>query len=403
WKKKMTTVPEDELQPSKKKFEISFVEPTVVNFEDNVGNLESGGQEKSEERIEVKLNEYYNEESEELNLYHCHLRVLPDFTTWTSAKSEDSDDISQKIVRRLILRQNLLDSLDGVGVMSETLEYLDFYLNCMESISKEMLKLKQLKWVDLKHLHHCVDLEQLFLVNNKIKHIRGLQQKKKKNLKFLYNPLFELKKNKNKKFEGSNRIRKIENLAQNVLLEELWLGKNKIECIENMETLVNLRLLSLQSNRITRIGPSLRENFKIEELYLSHNGFTQMDDGLLCLVNLRVLDMAGNQITKIENLQRCTRLQELWLNDNRIDSFDGLQCIVDSRCPLQTIYLERNPIEINNEYKIYKLAILSRFPHLKQLDALPLIETLRANKLEDNLGLKTSTNAAANDGDAKMV
>ena len=106
-----------------------------------------------------------------------------------------------------------------------------------------------------------------------------------------------------------------------------------------------------------------------------------MDSGLRHLVNLKTLDMAGNAITKVCNLENMLKLEELWLNDNKIDTFNGLECI-KSKC-LNTIYLERNPIELNDP-KLYKQNILKLFPSLIQLDACQLIERIRANKLEQN-------------------
>merc|ERR1712154_382548 len=100
---------------------------------------------------------------------------------------------------------------------------------------------------------------------------------------------------------------------------------------QGLDCLVNLKLLSIQSNRITKIENGLRYNVKLEQLYLSHNGLQAMGEGLLHLPNLKTLDLAGNFIKKLE---------ELWMNDNKIETFEGLDCIQSA--VIETIYLERN-------------------------------------------------------------
>merc|ERR1712154_210703 len=97
------------------------------------------------------------------------------------------------------------------------------------------------------------------------------------------------------------------------------------------------------------------------------------------------LDLAGNFIKKIENLQNATKLKELWMNDNKIESFEGLNCITSN--VIETIYLERNPIQLNDPQR-YKQRMLSAFPSLIQLDALPLMGRIRANKIESGIQYK---------------
>lgn len=98
---------------------------------------------------------------------------------------------------------------------------------------------------------------------------------------------------------------KIENLEQLVNLEELWLGKNKITKLEvrilsscwtaeahysfqGLQTLKKLQVLSLQSNRITKLE-GLEELTELNQLYLSHNGIQRLD-GL------------GNNVRSVANL-----------------------------------------------------------------------------------------------------
>lgn len=91
---------------------------------------------------------------------------------------------------------------------------------------------------------------------------------------------------------GGNRLRAIENLEKLTKLEELWLGKNKIRALEvsrrerdgggarltgqNLGTFSSLRILSIQSNRLTKIE-GLDGLVNLEELYLSHNGLKKLE------------------------------------------------------------------------------------------------------------------------------
>ena len=313
----------------------------------------------------IDLNEFFYEESNEISLLHHHLKSLPDFSKYSN-------------LDRLILRQNLLISLNELKDLIN-LKYLDCYLNSFEKIDETLLKLKKLEWLDfsfnsirvIENLKSLTNLKKIYLVNNKIKKMSGLN-----NLSSL--KMLEL---------GSNRIRVIEGIDKLINIEQLWLGKNKIRTLENLDNLINLKLLSIQSNRITQIGNGLKYNINLQELYLSHNGLQSMDEGLLFLPNLKTLDLAGNFITKIENLQNAKNLKELWMNDNKIDTFDGLNCITSNI--IETIYLERNPIQSINPEK-YKQQILSAFPSLTQLDALPLMSRIRANKIESQMQFNTN-------------
>ncbi len=76
-------------------------------------------------------------------------------------------------------------------------------------------------------------------------------------------------------------------------LEELWLGKNKIfqlevcisetlllcfefTCAQGLESLKKLKILSMQSNRITKLE-GLEELKELDQLYLSHNGIEKIE------------------------------------------------------------------------------------------------------------------------------
>eukprot|EP01083_Nonionella_stella_P023697 65572_1 len=329
-------------------------------------------EEEEEQDTKKDLSEFYYAEQNEISMLHQHLKSLPDFSGYEH-------------IHTLILRQNLLINLDGLGCLTH-LKYLDCYLNSFETIDDTLLQLSSLEWLDLsfnsirviENLDHLKQLKKLYLVNNKIKKMNGLNH-------MTALTMLEL---------GSNRIRVIENIDQLTQVTQLWLGKNKIRTLQNLDALVHLKLLSIQSNRITSIKNGLKYNVNLEELYLSHNGLQSMDEGLLFLPNLKTLDLAGNFITKMENLENAKKLQELWMNDNKVDTFEGLNCITSS--VIETIYLERNPIQLNDTVK-YKQQLLSAFPSLIQLDALPILSRVRANKLEAQIEYKPNENETEHD------
>lgn len=79
------------------------------------------------------------------------------------------------------------------------------------------------------------------------------------------------------------------------------------------------------------------------------------------------MDVSNNRITKVEHLQGLTQLQDLWLNDNQIESLEGVEeALADQQGSLTTIYLDNNPAAAAADYKQRMLAL---FPRLIQLDA----------------------------------
>jgi protein phosphatase 1 regulatory subunit 7 len=56
-----------------------------------------------------------------------------------------------------------------------------------------------------------------------------------------------------------------------------------------------------------------------------------------------ILDLGANRIRFIPDMQTNVALEDLWLNDNQITSFEDLQYLVHNK-KLQTLYLERNPV-----------------------------------------------------------
>lgn len=134
-------------------------------------------------------------------------------------------------------------------------------------------------------------------------------------------------------------------------LTELWLGKNKIRALQvgitgllgnschsvvpiirfapysppqNLDTFANLKILSIQSNRITKME-GLEHLVNLEELYLSHNGLTKIEGleknvrkktpffALTLQLKLRTLDVGNNMISVVEGISHLTQLEEFWV------------------------------------------------------------------------------------------
>ena len=149
-------------------------------------------------------------------------------------------------------------------------------------------------------------------------------------------------------------------------LEELWLGKNKIAALEPLPLLPKLQILSLPSNRLTILPQSLPLP-SLQELYVSHNAIRSLPS-FASTPHLRILDISSNQIAHLENLAPLKELEELWASDNLLDSFEELELELANKDGMQTVYLERNPLQrkagVNYRNKV-RLAI----PRIKQIDA----------------------------------
>lgn len=67
--------------------------------------------------------------------------------------------------------------------------------------------------------------------------------------------------------------------------------------------------------------------------------------GLTALTNLRVLDLSNNRLSEISNVETLKLLEDLWLNDNNIESWHTMyEALEGPRQSLTTIYLENNPV-----------------------------------------------------------
>lgn len=140
--------------------------------------------------------------------------------------------------------------------------------------------------------------------------------------------------------------------------------------------MTKLRVLSIQSNRLTKLE-GLETLEALEELYLSHNGIQKLE-GLDKNVNLTTLDFAANQVSVIENVGHLKKLSQFWVrmqrshqaNDNHIDDINHLDAQLgpQNMPELETVYLEGNPAQ-KAEGSSYRRKVQLALPQIQQLDA----------------------------------
>lgn len=305
-------------------------------------------------------------------------------------------EIRKNLLHRLdVFPQHLRERLDTLDLFDNKLRSVGPYFSEVGSPAYAASKLAQLpqplpscRWSVLRKLDLSYNqikviaglddlagtLEELYLVENRIKKIEGLAALTK--LKLL-----EL---------GGNGIREVgDGLATLVNLEQLWLGKNKIATIgTGLQTLGKLKRLSLQANRLTAVPPEAfpeGAHPALEELYLSENGITEIAN-VRSLRALTLLDFSFNPIKSLyrsptsdsDAAERVTEmtpdnfpaLSEFWLTDGELDDWQEVELLRPFEATLDTVYLERNPLERD---KRYRGKIVMALPFIRQIDSWPVV------------------------------
>jgi protein phosphatase 1 regulatory subunit 7 len=273
-------------------------------------------------------------------------------------------------LKKLSIVASCVENVQGLERNLE-LEELEIYQGLIREI-RNVDHLVHLRVLDLSfnqirkivNIESLVNLEKLYLSNNQISEIEGLGTLTR--LRVL-----EL---------GSNRIRSLDApcLENLVMLEELWLGKNKISSLKgdfSKYRFPQLKQLSLQSNRLTEWNPSLFSQVapNIENAYFGSNQLPDMDADTMASLNhqtIQELDLSYNCLTVVPSFPLpLVHLQELWLNDNKIESTESLTQLCSTFPNLRTLYIERNPVQrscpLDCKVTILKFAP----PSLEQIDA----------------------------------
>eukprot|EP00930_Biecheleria_cincta_P027344 TRINITY_DN19215_c0_g1_i2.p1 TRINITY_DN19215_c0_g1~~TRINITY_DN19215_c0_g1_i2.p1 ORF type:complete len:403 (+),score=94.53 TRINITY_DN19215_c0_g1_i2:35-1210(+) len=322
----------------------------------------------SERRARVQLPEHHEDEGPtyyrlgvdypiDLNDEEIHLQCA------RVKKLENLEGIGPKL-KRLILIANCIEKIENLDT-NVNLDHLELYQNLLKKI-ENISHLTNLTTLDLSFnkirssdsLASCpfAKLEKLYLSSNKITDIEGVFHLT--SLKML-----EL---------GSNRIRAVPpEIANLVNLEQLWLGKNKMTSMA-LPPMPALRHLSMQNNRLEVWEPSFFQNASgLTHLYLGHNNLPDLPEEFALLVNLVEVDLVRNVITRIKPVPELVKLEELWMNDNKIEDLAEVRNLAVFPA-LKTIYLERNPMQSLGDKeaeKRYRDAILEVVPNITQLDA----------------------------------
>ncbi|CAD27018.1 putative leucine repeat-rich protein [Encephalitozoon cuniculi GB-M1] len=164
------------------------------------------------------------------------------------------------------------------------------------------------------------------------------------------------------------------NKAESV--EYLDLSDNRIRTISSLENVPNLKVLDLSYNLITDISiPPMN----LEELYLISNDIATIHG--LNLPRIKKLDMAVNDICKIENLEKCTTLEELYLGSNQIGAVEGLE----EMRSLKILDLQNNKLELVDCSMIpssVEVLLLGENRSLEVVENIELLKNLKILGLE---------------------
>ena len=193
-------------------------------------------------------------------------------------------------------------------------------------------------------------------------------------------PLLEGEENLKLLSLETNLITKIDHLISLNNLLFLNLYENKISEIENLQTVPKLKALMLGKNNISKIK-NLQCLPEIEVLDL-HSNKIKLIENLTCLKKLRILNLANNQLTSFVELMNNKNLEDINLRKNLIVSIPNLALSFDK---LRKLNLGKNMIS--------KIEFILEFKKLKRIEELyiegnPVIFIKDAYKKFYNLPLK---------------
>ena len=170
-------------------------------------------------------------------------------------------------------------------------------------------------------------------------------------------PLLEGEENLKLLSLETNLITKIDHLISLNNLLFLNLYENKITEIENLQTVPKLKALMLGKNNISKIK-NLQCLPDIEVLDL-HSNKIKLIENLSCLKKLRILNLANNQLTSFIELKHNVNLEDINLRKNSIVSISNLSSYFDK---LRKLNLGKNMIS--------KIEFILEFKKLKRIEEL---------------------------------
>ncbi|XP_019358643.1 PREDICTED: uncharacterized protein LOC109287821 [Gavialis gangeticus] len=145
--------------------------------------------------------------------------------------------------------------------------------------------------------------------------------------------------------------------------KEKWQQK----CQENWENCSNLNL-SFQDlgdlYQVDNFKRILRRLIRVERLWLVDNSLTDLS--AIRLPRCKELNISKNHFTSFKQLPKMPQIQRLALAENNIETLSGISDL--KYTPLESLILERNPCEFQENYR---QLVFSSLPNLKMLDGVP--------------------------------
>ncbi|XP_060623553.2 leucine-rich repeat-containing protein 46-like [Anolis sagrei] len=108
----------------------------------------------------------------------------------------------------------------------------------------------------------------------------------------------------------------------------------------------------------------LRRLIRVERLWLVDNSLTDLS--AICLPRCKELKLSKNHFTSFKQLPKIPEIHHLTLDENNIETLDELSDL--RHTPLESLVLERNPCEFQENYRKF---VFSKLPNLKVLDGIP--------------------------------
>ncbi len=109
--------------------------------------------------------------------------------------------------------------------------------------------------------------------------------------------------------------------------------------------------VDLSHNQISNIV-HLQSCHNLSNLDLSHNRVTVLSNLSRVVGNLLRLNLEGNQISNLDGIEKLYALESLDLSDNYIDDESEIKLLARLPC-LESIYLEGNPLAVEEGYREY--------------------------------------------------
>ena len=379
----VTLIPENEKDLSRSARAAGDVAINATNFPDKnfrkyiakkYDENKDGVLSKKEQDSVLKINIPYVEESEPVirNLkgveFFINLETLDCINTGVTdldvSKNTKLEHLSvySSPVKKLDLRKNTkLKHLDvgssdvkKLDLRKNTkLEYLCFMYSSIKTLdlSKNTELLTVIGWgsdlLELK-LPQNSKLEALYCDNNELVSLDVSNQKKLKHLDVDENKITSLDVRNSAELEflscKSNELTDID-VSNNAKLEELHIDENKIAKI-NISSNEKLRVLYCSENKLTKINTS--KNPKLYWLSARKNKISGLD--VSKNPELGVLYCEDNKISSIKGLDKCIKMEYLWISNNKLKSIPSLQNMNELGYDQDTLLEDAHWFNINGNY-----------------------------------------------------